>query len=59
VPELRIANLIDDSGLVTQARKEAFSMIKKDPHLRQKENECIRKHFEEEFREILKLGKIG
>jgi ATP-dependent DNA helicase RecG len=59
VPELRIANLIDDSELVTHARKEAFSLIKNDPHLRQKENECIKKHFEEEFREILELGKIG
>jgi ATP-dependent DNA helicase RecG len=59
VPGLHIANLIDDSELVTQARKEAFDLIKNDPHLRQKENECIRKHFEEEFREILKLGKIG
>jgi ATP-dependent DNA helicase RecG len=59
VPELRIANLIDDSELVTQARKEAFDLIKNDPHLRQKENECIKKYFEEEFREILELGKIG
>ncbi len=59
VPGLRIANLIDDSELVTQARKEAFDLIKNDPHLRQRENECIKKHFEEEFREILELGKIG
>jgi ATP-dependent DNA helicase RecG len=58
-PGLRIANLIDDLELVTQARKEAFDLIKNDPHLRQKENECIRKYFEEEFREILELGKIG
>jgi ATP-dependent DNA helicase RecG len=59
VPGLHIANLIDDAELVTQARKEAFDLIKNDPHLRQKENEYIRKHFEEEFREILELGKIG
>jgi ATP-dependent DNA helicase RecG len=59
VPELHIANLIDDSELVTQAHKEAFSLIKNDPYLRQKENESIKKHFEEEFKEILELGKIG
>jgi ATP-dependent DNA helicase RecG len=56
---LQIADLIDDSELVAQARKEAFDLIKNDPHLRQKENECMRKHFEEEFREILEFGKIG
>jgi ATP-dependent DNA helicase RecG len=59
VPGLHIANLIDDSELVTLAHKEAFSLVKNDPHLRRKENECIKKHFEEEFRDILELGKIG
>jgi ATP-dependent DNA helicase RecG len=59
VPGLRIANLIDDSELVTLARKEAFGLVKNDPHLRQKENECIKKHFEEDFRDNLELGKIG
>ena len=59
LPALRIANLVDDADLLLLARKEAFDLIKNDPHLRQKANECIRKHFEEEFREILELGKIG
>ncbi len=59
LPVLRIANLIDDADLLSLARKEAFDLIKNDPHLRQKSNECIRKQFEGEFREILELGKIG
>jgi len=59
VPALRIANLIDDADLLALARTEAFDLIKNDPHLRQKSNECIRKHYEEEFREILELGNIG
>jgi len=59
VPGLRIADLVDDAELLTQARKEAFNLIKTDPHLRRKENECIKKHFEEEFRDTLELGKIG
>ena len=45
--------------LLHLARKEAFDLIKNDPHLRQKSNECIRKQFEEEFRDILELGNIG
>jgi ATP-dependent DNA helicase RecG len=59
VPGLKIANLVDDAELLTQARKDAFNLIKSDPHLRSKENECIKKYFEEEFRDILELGKIG
>ncbi len=59
LPALRIANLVEDMNLLNLARKEAFDLIKNDPHLRQKSNECIRKHYEEEFREILELGKIG
>jgi ATP-dependent DNA helicase RecG len=59
LPALRIANLVDDTDLLTLARKEAFDLIKNDPHLRQKSNVCVRKHFEEEFREILELGNIG
>ena len=59
MPELHIANLLDDSELVVQARKEAFDLIKNDPHLRQKENGCIKNYFEKEFRDILELGKIG
>jgi ATP-dependent DNA helicase RecG len=59
LPALRIANLIDDADVLTIARKEAFDLIKNDPHLRQKSNEGIRKHFEEEYRDILELGNIG
>jgi ATP-dependent DNA helicase RecG len=59
VPELRIANLIDDAELLALARKEAFDLIKSDPHLRQKQNEYIRKHFNETFKENIELGKIG
>ena len=59
LPALCIANLVDDADLLALARTEAFDLIKNDPHLRQKSNGCIRKHFEEEFRDILELGKIG
>ena len=59
LPALRIANLVDDADLLSLARKDAFELIKNDPHLREESNECIRKHFEEEFKEILELGKIG
>jgi ATP-dependent DNA helicase RecG len=59
MPALRIANLVDDADLLELARKEAFELITADPHLREKIHECIRNHFEEEYKNILELGKIG
>lgn len=59
VPELRIANLVEDGELIARARKEAFDCIDRDPQLRQKEHEPIRKKFESEYKEVLTLGKIG
>jgi ATP-dependent DNA helicase RecG len=58
IPELHIANIVDDAELLAIAREEASDLIKDDPHLRQKDNECIKKHFEKEYKEILELGKI-
>jgi ATP-dependent DNA helicase RecG len=59
LPALRIADLVEDAELLALARNEAFDLIKSDPHLRMKSHECIRKHFEEEFKNILELGNIG
>ena len=59
LPALRIANLVDDADLLTLARREAFDLVKNDPHLRQQSNECIRQQFEEKFKDILELGNIG
>lgn len=59
IPELRIANLAADGDLIALARREASDLIANDPHLRHPSNECIRSHFEKEFRAELDLGTIG
>jgi ATP-dependent DNA helicase RecG len=59
IPELRIANLADDGDLVALARREAFDCITHDPHLRHPSNECLRMHFEKDFRTEFDLAKIG
>lgn len=59
LPELRIANLVDDAELVTLARREAFDIIQHDPHLRLSSNKNIREHFEKEFRSVIELGTIS
>jgi len=59
MPELRIANLVNDSELVSIANKEAFNLIKDDPHLRLPQNECIRRVFEKKYKHLLELGKVS
>jgi ATP-dependent DNA helicase RecG len=59
LPELRIANLVDDAELVALARREAFEVIEHDPHLRLPSNKNIREHFEKEFRSVIELGTIS
>ncbi len=59
LPELHIANIVEDERILLEARNEAKDIIKLDPHLRDKSNECIRKHFEEAYKEIFLLGKIS
>ena len=59
MPALRIANLVDDADLLARARREAFDLMRNDPHLRLKSNEGIRKNFEDTYRENLEFGTIG
>ncbi|MBI3587122.1 MAG: ATP-dependent DNA helicase RecG [Ignavibacteriales bacterium] len=59
VPAFKIANLIEDSALITLSRKEAFALVANDPQLRAASHAPIRKHFEEQYKEALELGKIG
>jgi len=59
LPELRIAHLVDDAELVALARREAFTLIEHDPHLRLPSNKNIREHFEKQFRSVIELGAIS
>ena len=59
VPELRIANLVEDGELINLARREVSNLIKSDPQLRNRSNDCVRKHFEEEYKSIFDLSNIG
>jgi ATP-dependent DNA helicase RecG len=59
IPEFKIADLRVDRDLLVLARKDAFSLVERDPQLRLPENEPIRTQFEEKFRDILELGKTS
>jgi ATP-dependent DNA helicase RecG len=41
LPELRVANLLDDFGLLEQARQDAFAIVRKDPKLERPEHKPL------------------
>lgn len=56
LPDLKIANIVEDFDLLNLARKDAFDLIKKDPLLEAPKNKNIRNQLINKFAE--KLGLI-
>jgi ATP-dependent DNA helicase RecG len=57
MPDLRIANIVRDAKLLNVARQEAFSLIRKDPAL--KEFPFLRDSLERFWKEKIELFKTG
>jgi ATP-dependent DNA helicase RecG len=59
LPDLKIANIIDDYELMVLARKHAFELIRKDPKLVQPEHIPIRKALLDKFADTLGLVDVA
>jgi ATP-dependent DNA helicase RecG len=59
MPELKIADLVEDKDLLVQARHAAFDVVARDPHLRKLEHEGLRQLFDQHLREQFALGTVG
>ena len=59
LPQLKLANVIEDSDLLKKARKEAFHLVQTDPALRLNDHARVREFFSERYRDKLGLIKIG
>ena len=59
LPDLKIANIIDDFDLLVLARKNAFDLVKDDPMLTKPEHRNIRKALIEKFADKLGLVDIA
>ncbi len=55
----RIADLVRDKTIIREARKAAFELIEKDPHLRKPDHEGVRNKFIQEYRSLLQDIKIN
>ena len=59
LPDLKIANIIDDYDLLVMARKNAFELVSRDPMLSEMQNKNIRKALIEKFGKSLGLGFVA
>jgi ATP-dependent DNA helicase RecG len=59
IPDLKYADLVTDQNIVQTARKDAFAMVEKDPHLRLPEHANIRIHFKNRFVDKFQMANIA
>lgn len=59
LPDLKIANILDDYDLLLMARKDAFALVEKDPMLMEPDHTPIRKVLLERFGDTLGLVDIA
>ena len=59
LPDLKIANIVDDYDLLVMARRHAFKMVSEDPALTQAEHRNIRRALVTKFGDTLGLADIA
>ncbi|MCB9066558.1 MAG: ATP-dependent DNA helicase RecG [Calditrichae bacterium] len=59
MPDLKFANLLTDQKIIEIARKDAFAIVQRDPHLRLPENEIIRERFKDKFVDKFQMPNIA
>jgi ATP-dependent DNA helicase RecG len=59
LPDLKIANIVDDFDLLVMARKNAFEMVSQDPMLTRTEHKNIRRALLAKFGDLLGLADVA
>jgi len=59
LPQLKIADILDDADLLRMARRDAFALARDDPQLKAPENHILRRALLEAFGEDLGLVDVG
>jgi ATP-dependent DNA helicase RecG len=59
LPDLKIANIVDDFDLLVMARKNAFDLVVQDPVLIQPEHKNIRRSLLAKFGDLLGLADVA
>ena len=59
LPEMKIADIIEDSSILIKARDEAFKLVEHDPQLLQQHNAAIREYYLQHYQKRYELAKVG
>jgi len=60
MPDLKIADITEDTDILKEARDAAFSLVDEDPHLRADEHERLRRRFEDAYADSgLGFARVG
>jgi ATP-dependent DNA helicase RecG len=59
LPELRVAHLIRDQRVLAEARREAFALVAKDPHLSLPEHGALRQGLMNRWQQKFELMHVG
>lgn len=59
LPDLKIANIVEDYDLLVMARRHAFEMVSEDPMLTQAEHRNIRQELLRKFGDSLGLADVA
>jgi ATP-dependent DNA helicase RecG len=59
LPELKVADIIEDADLLRVARQEAFDMVERDPQLRGSEQTLVRCTLQKRYRSKMELADVG
>ncbi|MFH0731834.1 MAG: ATP-dependent DNA helicase RecG [Candidatus Omnitrophota bacterium] len=59
MPELQLANLVEDIEILEQARKEAFELINIDPNLQNPRNKLLKQRLADKFKDTFRFGLTG
>ncbi len=59
LPELKFADIINDSAVISEAKQSAFTVIEGDPHLRSENNFVLKENLLKHYYKNLQYAKIA